>query len=111
MSNYNKYEEITKAREILDLSESATMDEIKSHYKALLKKWHPDVSQEKKEIYEEMIRKITDAYDCIMMYCSDYKFSFSKEEVEKYISPEEWWTKRFGNEEIWSGDSSATKRK
>ena len=111
MSKYNKYEEITKAREILDLPESATMEEIKSHYKMLLKKWHPDVSQEKKEIYEKMIRKITDAYDCLTMYCSDYKFSFSKEEVEKYISPEEWWAKRFGNEEIWSSDSSATKRK
>ncbi|MEA3280434.1 MAG: J domain-containing protein [Thermodesulfobacteriota bacterium] len=111
MSNYNKYEEITKAREILDLPESATTEEIKNQYKALLKKWHPDVSREKKEIYEEMIRKITDAYDCIMMYCSDYKFSFSKEEVEKYISPEEWWAKRFRNSEIWSSDNSAAKRK
>ena len=111
MSNYNKYEEITKKREILDLPKSATMEEIKSHYKTLLKKWHPDVSREKKEVCEKMIRKITDAYDYIMMYCSDYKFSFSKEEVEKYISPEEWWAKRFGNDGIWSSGSPDTKRK
>ena len=111
MSNYNKYEEITKKREILDLPESATMEEIKSHYKTLLKKWHPDVSREKKEVCEKMIREITDAYDYIMMYCSDYKFSFSKEEVEKYISPEEWWAKRFGNDGIWSSGSPDTKRK
>jgi hypothetical protein len=55
--------------------------------------------------------KITDAYDCLMRYCSDYKFSFSKEEVEKYISPEEWWAKRFGNDGIWSSGSPDTKRK
>ncbi len=41
MSNFNKYEEITKAREILDLPESATAEEIKSHYKTLLKKMAP----------------------------------------------------------------------
>jgi len=37
----------------------------------------------------------------IMDYCEDYKFSFSKEEIEKYISADEFWEKRFGSDPIW----------
>jgi len=36
-----------------------------------------------------------------MNYCENYKFSFSKEEIEKYISPDEFWGKRFGSDPIW----------
>jgi hypothetical protein len=36
-----------------------------------------------------------------MEYCNNYKFSFSKEEIEKYISAEEFWGKKFGSDPIW----------
>jgi DnaJ-class molecular chaperone len=42
----NKYQKITEARQLLDLPESATMEQIKSHYRAMLSKWHPDKSME-----------------------------------------------------------------
>jgi hypothetical protein len=36
-----------------------------------------------------------------MEYCENYRFSFSREEVEKYISADEFWAKKFGNDPIW----------
>ena len=44
---------------------------------------------------------IINAYKTIIQYCEQYRFSFSREEVEKYVSPEEDWLKRFGNDPIW----------
>ena len=38
-----KYDEITKARQILELHESASLKEIKNKYRELLKEWHPDL--------------------------------------------------------------------
>ncbi|MBN2060090.1 MAG: DnaJ domain-containing protein [Deltaproteobacteria bacterium] len=38
----SKFDEISKARKILELPEMATMAEIKSNYRRLLAKWHPD---------------------------------------------------------------------
>jgi len=45
----NRYKEIDKARKLLELSESATMEEIKKNHRKLIKKWHPDMSREKKK--------------------------------------------------------------
>ncbi len=99
------YEEITKARKILELPESATMQEITGHYKKLMTKWHPDKCREKKGIYEQKAKEINDAYEIIMSYCNNYDFSFSKEEVEKHITEREWWFKRFGKDPIWGNYS------
>ena len=106
MKKQNRYEEITKARKVLELPESATMEEIKICYRRLITKWHPDVCPEKKGLCEKMTIKIMNAYKLIMGYCNHYKFSFSKEEVQKYDSPEEWWFKRFGNDPIWPNSNS-----
>ena len=96
-----KYEEITKALQILGLYESATLKDIKNNYKNLLKAWHPDLHKENEEICKEKTIEIIDAYRIIMDYCDNYKFSFSKEEIEKYMSPEEFWVKQFGKDPIW----------
>jgi DnaJ-class molecular chaperone len=42
-----KYEEITKARQILGLYEFAPLKDIKNKYKELLKEWHPDLCKKK----------------------------------------------------------------
>jgi hypothetical protein len=100
-NSMGKYEEITKARKILELEEVATLKEIKDKYRELLKEWHPDLSKENEDVRREKTIEIIKAYRAIMSYCEGYKFSFSKEEVEKYVSPEEDWLKRFGNDPIW----------
>jgi preprotein translocase subunit Sec63 len=96
-----KYEEITKALQILELYEVATLKDIKNKYKELLKKWHPDLCKENEEICKEKTIEIIHAFKTIMNYCENYKFSFSKEEIEKYLSPDEFWEKRFGSDPIW----------
>jgi len=97
----DKYQVITNASTILELPESATMEQIKAHYRKLIKKWHPDSCSEKHEVCEEMSRKITDAYRIILDYCSNYMYSFKKEDVDKYLSEEELWYNRYGKDPIW----------
>jgi len=98
----NKYEQITEARRLLNLSERATMNEIKTNYRDLVRQWHPDISEETEEKCTEATAKINHAYEIIIAYCNDYKFSFSKEEVRLHFSEEEWWLDRFGNDPVWA---------
>ena len=99
-----KYQEITEARKMLQLSERATMKEIKSNYRSLLAKWHPDKCRENKKQCNEMTQKIIAAYKIIINYCNQYKYSFSQEEIRNYLSEDEWWFERFGDDPLWSGD-------
>ncbi len=97
----NKYQQITEARNLLELSERATMEEIQANYRELIRKWHPDTSKQTKKKSTEMTVKIVDAYRIIIDYCNNYKFSFSKEEVRNHLSEEEWWFERFGSAPLW----------
>jgi hypothetical protein len=39
-----------------------------------------------------------------MNYCYNYRFSFSKKDLEKHDSlndPEEFWNKKFGHDPLW----------
>lgn len=97
----NKYREITAARKILDLPERATMDSIKSGYRRMLAKWHPDKCEENKERCTEITRQIILAYQTIMDYCIHYQYSFSEDTVKRHLSPEEWWFERLGDAPLW----------
>ncbi|MGC8765796.1 MAG: J domain-containing protein [Brevinematia bacterium] len=90
------YEDITYAREILGVPEKATLNFIKKRYKELLVIWHPDKCKSDKEVCEEKTREIIRAGRVLLEYCNKYEINFSKEEVEKHISPDEMWLKKFG---------------
>ena len=96
-----KYKDILEAKELLGLPERASMDEIKSSYRRLISLWHPDRCREDKDKCEEMTRKIITAYGIIVSYCEAYQYSFTEEEVKRYLSAEEWWFERFGNDPLW----------
>ncbi|MBN2297983.1 MAG: J domain-containing protein [Deltaproteobacteria bacterium] len=96
-----KYREITEARRLLQLPEYATMEEIKDQYRQLLNRWHPDKCTHDKDRCKEMTTKIIAAYEIITAYCSRYKYSFSREEVAKYLSGQDWWLERFGDDPLW----------
>ncbi|MCF8095513.1 MAG: J domain-containing protein [Desulfobacteraceae bacterium] len=98
-----KYEKITRARQILEIPETATLEQIKASYRRLLSKWHPDRCTEDIEKANEMTRKITEAYQTLLDYCSNYRYCFSQEEVKKQRSPQEWWMEHFGNDPLWTG--------
>ncbi len=51
--------------EILGVSEDATEEEIKSAFKRLARKYHPDVARMDKKEAEEMFKKIASAYDIL----------------------------------------------
>ena len=96
-----KYNNIVEATALLNLPDRASMEEIKSNYRKLIMQWHPDKCNGNNEKCNEMTKKLTAAYKTIICYCNQYKYSFAKEEVEQYLSAEDWWFKRFGNDPLW----------
>lgn len=97
----SKVKEIAEARAVLGLSERASMAEIKTAYHELLKQWHPDRSSGDSAECNEMTRKLNAAYQIIVSYCSQYKYSFAPEELERHQSEQDWWTDRFGSDPLW----------
>jgi len=95
------FEKITWARQTLELPESATMQKIKESFKKLITKWHPDKCHDKEETCREKAEAIILANEILNDYCAQYQFSFSKEEVKKYCSKEEWWLDKFGEDPVW----------
>jgi len=95
------FDEINEARLLLGLPERATRDEIRSHYKKLMAKWHPDTCEEHIEKCEDMSRKVISAYELILAYCESYRFSFSQAEVMEHASEEDFWLERFGKDSSW----------
>ena len=97
-----RFEIITEAREILELPESATLEQIKKNYKQLIKKWHPDKNISDQGLAENKTKKIIEAYKIIIQYCDHYNYSFTRQEVEKYLTEQERWFKQFGCDPIWA---------
>ena len=97
----SRYQEITAARKLLELPETATLKSIKKSYRRMLREWHPDTCVENQEICIETTRKIIAAYGTIMDYCRHYQYSFSQEAIKRHLSPEEWWFERFGDTPLW----------
>lgn len=92
----SKCEAIAQARKRLELPERATLDEIKGNYRRLMQKWHPDRCGGDPECLE-MATRIGAAYDLILNYCNQYKYSFAEDEVKRHLSEEEWWLDRFSD--------------
>ena len=99
-----KYEDLTRAREILGIEETETLKRIKEKFKKLIKKYHPDVYRGNIEYCRKKSEDIITSYKVIMEYCNNYKFSFKKKEVMKYLSIDEFWKTRFGNDPVWSNN-------
>jgi preprotein translocase subunit Sec63 len=96
-------ESIIDALNTLNLSSVFSINDINNHYKELLFKWHPDHCVKNPEECKEMTRKIIEAYNIIMTFCYNYKFSLGKEDVEKMTidDPEGFWNNKFGHDPLW----------
>ena len=88
MANFN---EIDEAREVLGLSEAATLNEIKRAYGILAHCHHPDKnSGAASEETEVKMKKLNWAYKLLTEYCTDYKFSFKEEDVARTYPYDEY---------------------
>jgi len=90
MADYNQIDE---ARKILGLSESATLKEIRGAFKSLAKRYHPDKNDGTQDTTEAM-KKLNWAYQLLINYCNDYKYSFNQEDVARTY-PQEEYLRRF----------------
>ena len=87
MANFN---EIDEARRLLGLGEEATSKEIRSAYRKMAFRYHPDkhTSAEFPE-HEEIMKRLNWAYKLILQYCHDYKYTFREEDVARTYPDEE----------------------
>jgi len=90
-----KTEEIDKARRLLGLGVDATLNEVKDAYRKLAKEHHPD-----RKGKAENFAGIQEAYDLLVEYIHEYRYSFSAEEVKKQY-PEETWREIYQNDPTW----------
>lgn len=95
------FQRIDQARRLLELPEQATLEEIKANYHRLLTRWHPDHNQGSSDECLEMTRKIIAAYNILLAYCEQYRYSFSQKAVQSHLTAEEWWLERFGEDPLW----------
>lgn len=93
------FEQLQQALQVFALSERATLKEIKSRHRKLVKHHHPDHNPRHEP---EDIRRINAAYQVLLDYCRGYRFSFSREEfLEQY--PEERLRQQFSDDPVWKG--------
>ena len=88
------FEQLNEARELLGLSEMATLKQVKRAYKRAANRYHPDrCKHPDKSKSEEMMKKVNKAYELIMKYVADYNYSFRQEDVERTYPGDEYLRK------------------
>lgn len=87
-------EQIREACELLGLGETATLKQVKAAYKKVAGRYHPDRCKDPdKAKCDEMMKKINQAYELIMKYCSEYSYSFGEEDVRRTYPHDEYLRK------------------
>jgi len=93
------YKELCLAREVFGLGERATLQEVKTRHRELVKRHHPDAGADGDPV---QIRKINTAYQVLVEYLTQYRFSFSEDEFYEQ-NPEERLRRQFMDESLWGG--------
>ena len=84
--------------EILEVDKNASAEVIEKAYKALVKKYHPDLQEEKnKALAEEKIKLINEAYDTLSNFELRLKYD---EELKKYSISEDEYNKLYQENQI-----------
>jgi DnaJ-class molecular chaperone len=71
-------ESLYKALEILSLPHFVNLNEIKTRYRELSLKYHPDINKE-----NDKMNELNEAYEILKDYALNYRFSFSDEEIAR----------------------------
>ena len=91
------FAELQTSLEVFGLGERATLKEIKSRHRELVKCFHPDGGETDDP---EQIRKVNAAYRVLLGYVESYRFSFSEEEFYEQ-TPEERLRRQFMDDPLW----------
>ena len=78
------YKMIEEARKILGLFDIVTSDEVKTAYRELAKKHHPDGNGGDRYDDREF-KKINEAYRVLMNFINNYNYSLRKKDVSKQL--------------------------
>jgi len=103
MKDKLSYKKLKKAIKVFELDETASLKEIKNKFYKLSHKWHPDKCKENKEICRKKMQEIKEAYDILIEYCTNYKYSFTEDEIKKHLSYEELWNLKYGDDPLFGG--------
>lgn len=93
------YEELMRAVAVFGLGERASLKEIKSRHRELVRKHHPDAGPVDDP---EQIRRVNAAYQVLVGYLAGYRFSFEEEEFYEQ-NPEERLRRQFMDGPLWGG--------
>ena len=77
------FEDIDRARRLLGLDEEATLEEIRSAFKRLARSVHPDTCKQERQVCEEKYKELSSAYNLLIKYCENYRYSFKEKEVAR----------------------------
>ena len=95
--------QVREAAEVLGIRDRASLNDIRRRYHERIREWHPDVSQNDPAESHEMTLRLREAYDLLVDYCMNQRFSFRIEDLAKDLeqTPAGYWMERFGNDPIW----------
>jgi len=91
------YFELQQALRVLGLGERASLKEIKTRHRDLVKRHHPDTGA---MVEPDTIRQINAAYKILMDYVSGYLFSFAENEFYEQ-NPEARILMQFADDPLW----------
>ena len=100
-----EWKKIRQAADLLGLEERASLAEIKKAFRRLSKKHHPDMQKDSKQKVDKVeMHTLTEAYQALLQYCSEYRFPMIPGEKEQFEG-EDWWFERFGGDHHWGKGS------
>jgi hypothetical protein len=88
------FDEIDRARRLLDLGDTATLRDIKQSYRQKAFQHHPDTGEAEQQ-GEETMKDLNWAYKLLMEYCDTYSYSFKEEDVARAYPHDEYIRKYY----------------
>jgi len=94
------YAELRESLVVFGLNERATLREIRTRHRELVKRYHPDAVNEDDP---DRIRKVNAAYRVLREYVESYQFSFAEDEFYEQ-NPEERIRRQFMSDPVWGNE-------
>ena len=91
-------DKIKTALVVMELHDKSSIRQIRTQYKKLIHRWHPDKCKSCVEECHEKTIQIIESYKLLMDYCENYIIAFNDPVME---TEEEFWARRFGDDPMW----------